>query len=137
MDEYNYKIAVLIARVFLGVLFFIQGYDKVFKIGLKEVVRTFKAELGSSKIPGFIVVASAYYTSYIELLGGLLLILGFMQSYALYALGLDLIMVAVAMSIINPLWKMDFVFPRLVLLLFLLFMSHASDLFALDSCLFF
>jgi uncharacterized membrane protein YphA (DoxX/SURF4 family) len=137
MNEEHYKIAILIARVFLGVLFFMQGYDKVFGIGLKNITESFKKELGNSILPGPIITLSAYYTSFIELIGGFFLILGFMKYYTLYALGLDLILVAVAMGMIEPLWKMDFVFPRLALILFLLVVPAEWDTFCLDTLLLF
>jgi uncharacterized membrane protein YphA (DoxX/SURF4 family) len=132
MNEQNYMVGLLIARVFLGVLFFIQGYDKVFKLGLSKVILTFRNELGRSQFPNPVINASAYYTSYAELIGGLCLIFGFMKYYALYALGLDLVMVAVAMGTISPLWKMDFVFPRLILLLLLLLSPPAWDALTAD-----
>ena len=135
MDECNYMIAVFIARVFLGVLFFMQGYDKVFKVKMNNVIDTFKTELGDSRLPAPLISLAAYYTSYVEMIGGLFLIFGFMKNYALYALGIDLILVAVAMSIIEPLWKMDYVFPRLVLLLLLLIVPTAWDFLSIDSLL--
>jgi putative oxidoreductase len=135
MNLNNYEIALTIARVFLGVLFFLQGYDKVFRIGLQKVAQAFETELAHANLPSFIIIPAAYFTSYTELLGGFFLIAGFAKYYALYALGIDLVMVAVAMGLINPLWKMDFVFPRLALLLFLLCMPPAAEFFSLDHWL--
>jgi uncharacterized membrane protein YphA (DoxX/SURF4 family) len=132
MEEINYSIAEFIARVSLGLLFLFQGYDKVFKIKLKNVIQGFNMELENSRLPEPLISISAYYSSYVELVGGLLLILGFMKYYVLYALGLDLLLVAVAMGIINPLWKMDLVFPRLALLLLLLLLPQEWDLISLD-----
>ena len=135
MSEYHEHIAVLITRVFLGILFFIQGYDKVFNVKLKGVIQTFKFEMNKPHLPGFVFTLSAYYTSYIELIGGLMLIIGFMKYYALYALGVDLILVAIAMGMVKPVWDMGLVFPRLVLLLTLLLVPESWDIFSLDHLL--
>ncbi len=135
MTEYNENIAVLIARLFLGVLFFIQGYDKVFNLKLKEVICGFREELGEKNFSDPVLKVSAYYSSYAELVGGILLIAGFLKFYALCALGIDLLLVAVAMGVIKPLWSMDYVFPRLVLLLILLFLPPHLDIFSLDFLL--
>lgn len=133
MDDMHYSIGILGARLFLGLLFFMQGYDKVVRLGIKKVAQTYRTELNRTALPPVVITLSAYATSYIEMVGGLMLLLGFMKYYVLYALGFDLMMVAVAMSLISPLWQTDLVFPRLVLLLTLLFVPAAWDVFSLDS----
>lgn len=132
MENFNVYAAVLIARVFLGTLFLLQGYDKVFRTGIHKIIPVYKQELSRAKLPGFIITLSAYFTSWIELLGGLLLIFGVFENIALYALGIDLILVAVAMGLISPLWQMDYVFPRLILVLLLLLIPPSFDRFSLD-----
>jgi uncharacterized membrane protein YphA (DoxX/SURF4 family) len=129
---YNETIAILVARVILGILFFAQGYDKVFNVRLDGVIATFRQPMGSKQIPDFILTLSAYYTSYIELIGGLLLIIGFAKIYVLALLGLDLILVAAAFSIMKPMWDMQYFFPRLALLIFLLLVPAGWDVFSLD-----
>jgi putative oxidoreductase len=74
----------------------------------------------------------AYLSSYIEFIGGIMLLVGFMKYYALTALGIDLIIVAVAMGLIKPVWNMDIVFPRLALLLFLMVSPSGWDHLSLD-----
>ena len=135
MEDFSSQAAVLIARLFLGTLFLLQGYDKIFKTGLRNVIPVYKQELVRSGLPAFMINGAAYYTSWSELLGGLLLILGLFKGFALYALGVDLVLVAVAMGLIEPLWRMDYVFPRLALLLFLLF-APGRDCFSIDHFLF-
>ena len=82
--ELNRSIAVLIIRLILGLIFLMQGFGKVFNWGVEQV---YKADFfyGTFKdlLPDFIIRATAYYTSYIELIGGLLLILGLKTSYTL------------------------------------------------------
>jgi putative oxidoreductase len=135
MEAVNYGIAITIARIFLGVLFLMQGYDKIFKIGITKTVLVYKNELAATRLPGIMITSAGWYTSWVELIGGGMLIIGFLKSYVLYALGIDLVLVAVAMSLIEPLWEMNFVFPRLALVLFLLIMPQGTDIFSLDHVL--
>jgi putative oxidoreductase len=131
----NQLLAGFIARVFLGFLFFFQGYDALFNVKIKNVVETYSDAFAYKGIPRFITITGAWYTSLIEFIGGLLLILGVFQHYTLYLLGLDLILASIAFGISKPMWDMRFVFPRLVLLLFLLVIPNSWNTISLD-CLF-
>ncbi len=124
--------AALIARVFLGGLFFLQGFDKVIRLGVKQVVQTVYEPLASKGIPRFIISTGAYFTSYIELICGALLIIGFVKYYCLCLLGFDLVFAAFAFGIIEPVWDMKHIFPRLVLLLFLLIIPSQWDVISID-----
>lgn len=132
MNYHHETAAALITRVFLGILFFSQGYDKVFKVKIKGVVETFEYPVISKHFPKSLLTLIAYFTSYVELIGGFLLIIGFLKYYALYFLGFDLILVAVAFGMIKPMWDMQFVFPRLLLLLILLVMPSQWDVISVD-----
>ena len=78
---------------------------------------------------------SAYFTSYVEFICGFLLVVGFMKYFSLYLLGIDLIIVSFGMSVINPVWNMELVFPRFLLLLFLLIYPGEYDLISIDNLL--
>lgn len=127
--------AVLLVRVFLGFLFFFQGYDKIFNYKISGVIELFKKPLSEKGVPGFIQIFGAWFTSYVEFIGGLLLIFGIAKYYILYLLGLDLILASVAFGIIKPMWDLQFVFPRLVLLIFLLIVPADWDLLSFDQLL--
>lgn len=131
----SYAIASLLARVFLGVLFLFQGYDKVFKVGITGVVEAFEAPLATRHITRGILRMAAFYTSWAELIGGALLVMGLFKTIALSLLGLDLLFVAFAFGLIKPMWDMQHVFPRLVLLLFLLMLPGSMDIYSLDHFL--
>lgn len=124
--------AAFMARVFLGLLFFLQGYDKVFRIGVKEVIRTIHEPLSSKGVPSIFSNMGAYITSYIELICGALLIIGFVKYYCLYLLGFDLLFAAFAFGIVEPVWDMKHIFPRLVLLLFLMIIPSQWDVISVD-----
>jgi len=119
-------------RVILGILFFFQGYDKVFRLKISGVIDFFKEESRHRPIPQALLVSSAYLSSYIELVAGALLILGLFKTYAMYLLGLDLILVCGAFSILKPMWDMYLLFPRLLLLAILLYLPAEWDVLSLD-----
>lgn len=132
MILYNEASAIFLIRVFLGILFFWQGYDKVFNIKISGVIKTFEHPLIEKHFPKFILSVSAYYTSYIELVGGFLLVIGLSKQIVLLLLGIDLLMVSVAFSIIKPMWDLQQVFVRLLLIAVLLLAPSHWDIVSLD-----
>lgn len=124
--------AVFIARVFLGMLFFFQGLDAVFRVKIKGVIDTIEQPLVEKGVPLFMIRFGAYYTSYVELIAGFCLIIGFAKYYSLYLLGFDLIFASIAFGMIKPMWDMQFVFPRLALLLFFLIAPSHWDVISVD-----
>lgn len=125
-------IAVSVARVFLGLLFLFQGFDAVFRIGLKTVINTAAEPLVNKGVPKFLVIAGSFYTSYVQLIAGVLLIIGLFKYYALYLLGIDLLLVCVVFGLVTPMWDMRHVFPRLLLLIFLLIVPEEWDVLSFD-----
>jgi len=126
------SVLTFVLRVILGILFFFQGYDKVFRMKIGGVADFFRQELGPIAVPNFIILLSAWFTSLAELFCGALLIVGLFKSYALGLLGIDMILVTAAFSLIKPMWDMQFVFPRLILLAILLYLPWQWDTISLD-----
>ena len=124
--------AVLMVRVFLGLLFFWQGYDKVFRIGVKNVVENIHAPLSEHGVPELFSKTGAYFTSYVELVCGATLILGFLKYWSLYLLGIDLVFAALAFSIVEPMWDLKHIFPRFIMLIFLLILPSQWDVISVD-----
>ena len=76
MNETNQIIAVFVVRVFFGLLMFMQGYDKLFRVKIKNVLETVKLPfMAVRKMPRSMLLAGVYYTTYVELIGGMLLIM--------------------------------------------------------------
>lgn len=134
--QYHETAATFIARVLLGFLFFFQGYDAVFRIKVRNVVDTYDNLFENRGIPRFMTTAAAWYTSLTELICGFLLIVGLFEYAALYLLALNLLMASFAFGINTPLWDTKHVWPRLVLLLFLLVVPVAWNNWSLDYLLF-
>lgn len=127
----NRTIGVLMMRTLLGIIFLMQGYGKVFTWGMAGVYGSF--EPYEEKLPAFLVKFAAYYTSFAELIGGLLLVLGLLRNYALYALGLVLLIVSFGHGLSAPIWDLSHVFPRAVLLITLLLIPQQWDQWHLDG----
>ncbi len=130
--DYNDTIALFLIRTVTGILFFFQGYDKVFNIKINNVVATFNDPLNKFQIPKFILKPLISISSLIELLCGLLLIIGLFRNPALMFLALNMIFVALSFSIIKPMWDLKFYFPRMIFLILLLFCLPGNDFFSLD-----
>ena len=136
ISQYHYIAASLLARVFLGCLFFFQGYDAVFNVKIKHVIETFEDEFSRKGIPKFLTVLAAWFTSCTELIGGFLLIAGLFEYAALYLLGLNLVIAAIGFGINTPMWDPRHAFPRLALILFLLTIPQSWNAFSLDLLFF-
>lgn len=132
LTEYKEELAILFVRLMLGILFVIQGYDKLVNIGLKETAAIYKREINIRFLPSWVYPATAYYSCTVEFFGGFLLLLGLYKNIALIFLGADLLLVALAMGLINPVWDMKFVFPRFFFLVFILLLPADLDILSLD-----
>lgn len=134
MIDLNKTISVLTLRLILGFIFLLQGFGKVFSWGVENV---YKAEFfhGTFKdlLPDFIIYSTAYYTSYVELIGGLLLVLGLRTNYALYALASVLVIVTFGHGLAEPIWDLSHVIYRTILLVALLILPKEWDTFSLDN----
>jgi uncharacterized membrane protein YphA (DoxX/SURF4 family) len=132
INQYHQEAAALIARVLLGVLFFFQGYDAIFNIGMRNVITAYKGSFSNKQIPGGLIAMASWFTSLTEFICGGLLILGLMQYPALYLLGINLIVAAIGFGMNTPMWDTKYVLPRLLLLLFLLCIPAHWDIFSID-----
>lgn len=136
ITPYHEIASAFIARIFLGLLFFFQGYDAVFRVKVKNVIEAYETSFANRGIPRFLTVCGSWFTSYVELFGGVLLVFGLFEYPALFLLGINLIIASIGFGITSPLWDMRFVFPRLVLILFLLAIPHEWNCWSIDTFIF-
>ncbi|MBK7850483.1 MAG: DoxX family protein [Bacteroidetes bacterium] len=134
--ELNISIAILMLRLVTGILFFFQGYDKIFNIKIEGVVRTFSDTMKSTWIPLLLLRPLVYLSSYIEMICGALLCLGLFREYSLFMLAADMVFVAFAFSSIKAMWDMHFYLPRIIFLAALLLLSPEMDRWSLDQFIF-
>ncbi len=130
----NRAVAVLTTRLILGFIFLMQGFGKVFIWGVQKLYNMkFFHEAYKDLLPDYITYATAYYTSYVELIGGLLLVIGFKRDYALYALSSVLIIVTFGHGLAEPIWDLSHVIYRAILLISLLIFPKEWDKFSIDN----
>lgn len=128
----NQQVAVLTLRLLLGFIFLMQGYGKVFSYGVNSIYKMFFATEAYANIPDFLLLGAAYYTSYVELIGGLLLVIGLKRDYALYALASVLVIVTFGHGYAEGIWDLSHVLYRSILLIALLLLPSQWDRFSVD-----
>ena len=128
----NRNIAILTLRLILGFIFFFQGYGKVFKFGMDKVYNGFFKGAYQELLPDFILFATAYYTSFVELICGFMLIIGIKRDWALYALASVLVIVSFGHGLAEPIWDTSHVLVRTALLIPLLLLPKEWDKFSID-----
>lgn len=129
----NRKVGVLTLRLLLGFIFFFQGYGKVFNMKVSNVYNDFFKKTYEELLPDFLLQFTAYYTSYVELIGGFLLIIGLTRDWALYALASVLVIVTFGHGMAAPIWDASHVMVRALFLIPLLLLPREWDVFSLDT----
>ncbi|MCZ6478593.1 MAG: hypothetical protein O6851_09800 [Gemmatimonadetes bacterium] len=125
------------ARGLLGVLFLMTGGFKVFEMGALEHARLlFVQGYAESWIPVWLLWGLGTLIPFVELVGGVLLLAGFRVREALVALGFLLLVVAYGHLLKEPFFDITtHVFPRAILLLILLAVPRAADVWSVDGWL--
>jgi uncharacterized membrane protein YphA (DoxX/SURF4 family) len=127
-----HHIAAFTARLILGMLFFIQGYDAIFGVGTRTIVQTYRDGVNDKSIPVIWIRIAVAFTSYTELIAGLLLIPGLFIYPSLYLLCANMAVAALGFGLNRPMWDMKHFFPRIALLLYLLSIPAAWHRFSID-----
>ena len=128
--------AVLLARLVLGLIFFMAGVWKVFTLGPAGHVQRYFLPFRQTFLPLWSLWAVGFVIPFIELIAGALVIIGLKTRYALVGLGVVLVIVTFGHLLDQPLHAFhEHVIPRLALLLFVLLIPRESDRFSLDHLL--
>ena len=136
-DTANRYAALLILRVLLGLIFFMQGYGKVFHFGIANLYNNIFIPYESTFLPKWLIWFTAYFTSYTELIGGLLLIVGIFKRVSLCFLGAVLIIISFGHGLLEPIWDLQHLFFRAAMLIALLLLPERWDKYCLDYIIFF
>jgi uncharacterized membrane protein YphA (DoxX/SURF4 family) len=134
-DKTSRAAAILFTRVLLGIIFLMQGYGKIFTYTVPKVYDMFFREFEKTFLPKWLVVSTAYYTSYVELICGFLLITGLFRKYACYLLCIDLLVVSFGHGLMQPIWDLQHVTPRAILLITIMIVPREWDRWNSDSIL--
>jgi uncharacterized membrane protein YphA (DoxX/SURF4 family) len=136
MNNTSFRSAgILFARILLGIIFFFQGFGKTFTYSVPKVYFMFFKEFERTFLPKWLLWATAYFTSYVEMICGFLLILGLFRKFAMYLLAIDLLVVSFGHGLSEPIWDLSHVFPRALLLLLLFFAPPEWDIWNIDRLL--
>ncbi len=128
--------ALLLSRLVLGLIFFMAGTFKVFELGPLGHARRFFLPYEETFLPVWSLWVVGTTIPFVELLAGVLLIIGFGVRWAAVALGLVLAVVTFGHLLKEPLYAFnEHVIPRLALVLFVLLMPEAVDRFSIDGWL--
>ncbi len=127
--------ALLIARVILGLTFFMAGVWKVFSLGpVAHAQGMFVDGFANTFLPAWSLWVMGTTIPVVELVAGGLVILGLFRRPALVALGGVLVVVTFGHLLTEPLYSLSaHIFPRTVLLLFVLSFPAEQDRFSVDQ----
>jgi uncharacterized membrane protein YphA (DoxX/SURF4 family) len=127
--------ALLLARLLLGVLFFMSGVHKIFLIGLMAGAESMFIEpYVDTFLPVWALWATGVTVPFVELIAGFLVILGLWRKPAYLALAGVLVLVMFGHTLLNPFFPFHHdVFPRAALLIFLLSMGLENDTLSVDG----
>lgn len=128
----NQQLGVATLRLILGLIFLMQGFGKVFKFGVDQVYANFFKNAYADILPDVLLKITTYYTSYVELIAGTLLLIGIFRNFALYALASVLVIVSFGHGLLEPIWDVSHVLYRTILLVALLLLPEKWDRFTID-----
>ncbi|MBK8585725.1 MAG: DoxX family membrane protein [Bacteroidetes bacterium] len=91
----------LLLRLVTGTLFFFQGYDKIFKVKIDNVARTFDDPMNPPIWPKPLLKPMITLSSFAEMFGGIFLFFGLFKFVTLSILSFDLLFVVFTFSSIK------------------------------------
>ena len=126
--------AIFTTRWVLGLIFLMAGWSKCFELSPKgHAEKYFINRYDSTWIPDWLLWATGTSIPVLELLAGLLVCLGLLRIVAYVTLGAILVTVTYGHLLLEPLYETtSHIFPRLVLLVFVLVAPRAYDVLSLD-----
>jgi len=130
--EKSRALGIAFTRMLLGVILLMQGYGKVFTWTVPVIYTKFFAAFEATFLPKWLIWATAYYTSYAELIAGALLILGLFRKIACWLVAVVLLVVSFGHGLLEPIWDLSHVIPRSILLITLLLAPAEWDQWSLD-----
>lgn len=128
--------AVFFARAVLGLIFFMAGVYKVFQQGPVGHVRQWFLPYSNTFLPIWSLWLVGLTIPFVELLCGVLVLVGWRTRLALVALGAVLVIVTFGHLLKEPLYAFhEHVIPRFALLAFVLAVPSETDTLSVDGFL--
>jgi uncharacterized membrane protein YphA (DoxX/SURF4 family) len=127
-------LALLFARLVLGLIFFMAGVFKVFTQTPAGHVRQWFLPYRDTFLPTWSLWVVGFSIPFIELMAGALVMVGLWVRPSLLALGVVLVVVTFGHLLKEPLYPFhEHVIPRLALLLFVLVLPEHDDRYSMDN----
>jgi uncharacterized membrane protein YphA (DoxX/SURF4 family) len=129
--------AIFFARGTLGLIFFMAGVYKVFRMTpVGHAHKYFVDPYADTFLPTWSLWLTGVTVPVVELVAGALLMIGLRVREALLSLGFVLLLVTFGHLLKEPLYAFHtHVIPRLALVLFILLLPRAADRFSVDRLL--
>jgi thiosulfate dehydrogenase [quinone] large subunit len=126
--------AIFFARAVVGLIFFMAGVWKVFELGPAAHVRRYFLPFQDTFLPTWSLWAVGFTIPFVELMAGVLVILGLLTRPALISLGFVLVIVTFGHLLHAPLYAFhEHVIPRLALVLLVLLLPREWDRYSIDG----
>jgi uncharacterized membrane protein YphA (DoxX/SURF4 family) len=126
--------AIFFARAVVGLIFFMAGVWKVFELGPAGHVRRYFLPFQDTFLPTWSLWLAGFAIPFVELIAGVLVIVGFQTRPALISLGFVLVIVTFGHLLKEPLYALhEHVIPRLALVLLILLLPRDADRFSIDA----
>jgi thiosulfate dehydrogenase (quinone) large subunit len=126
--------AIFFARAVVGLIFFMAGVWKVFELGPAPHVRRYFLPFQDTFLPTWSLWAVGFTIPFVELMAGVLVILGLLTRPALISLGFVLVIVTFGHLLHAPLYAFhEHVIPRLALVLLVLLLPREWDRYSIDG----
>ncbi len=131
----NRAIALVVARVGLGLMFFMTAVFRIFQMGVAEHARqVFVEPYADTFLPVWSLWATGTAIPFMEFIGGGLMLVGFRVREAGMLLGAVLLIVIFGHLLTEPFSTFDtHVMPRLILLLVVLWLPRDADKLSVDQ----
>jgi len=125
------------SRVIVGLLFGMAGWYKVFVMTAPgHAQRLFLEPYAETWIPTWFLWTLGLVIPFVELIGGWLLVVGWLRRPAAVALGIVLVVVTYGHSLLEPFFDVStHILPRLILLAPVLLLGSDKDSWSVDGWL--
>ena len=127
----------MFARVMLGTMFLTIGFYKCFELTpIRHAEGGFVGPYAETWIPYILLLGLGLSIPIVELLAGVLLVIGYRTREASIVVGFILLIVTYGHLLLEPLYSItDHILPRALLMFAVLLLPQASDRFSIDQFL--
>jgi putative oxidoreductase len=128
----NRAAGMFFLRALLGVIVGMQGFGKIYTYGIWVIYNNSFQPL-ETVFPKWWLIAVLFFTTFTELIAGICLVFGVFRAWALYLLAAVILIVSFGHGIDLPIWDLQHVMPRAILIAALLLLPTEWDTWKLSN----